>query len=398
MKFQSLYKLFAIDESKSKETYLSRFNSEAALKFFVDINEYPSFFFFHNEINSLVYKIRDLDYRVNKLFGSLPKVAQFQYIKKSLIDEIHFSNSIEGIVSTRKEISEILEDIESKNDKNKRFKGIINRYYMLLSDNNINLESSIDVRKIYDEILLEEIKREDPNNVPDGEIFRKDVVNVSTSSGKVIHNGIMPESKIIQCIDKSLSLLNDENIEPMIRIAIFHYLFSYIHPFYDGNGRINRFIASYMFSKHYTKIISYRLSMTIKENLTSYYDAFKITNDIRNKGDITTFVYEFLNIVYKAYEKTEMYALSKKSELESYISKIDKLKLNKNNTFVLQILIQAELFSEYGVTVLDLVKNLKLSDSTCRKVLDYLIENNYATEKYVGKKKYYSANLEMLND
>ena len=319
MKLQSLYKLFAIDESKSKETYLSRFNSEATLRFFVDINEYPSFFFFHNEINSLVYKIRDLDYRVKELFGSLPKVAQFQYIKKSLIDEIHFSNSIEGIVSTRKEISEILEDIESKNDKNKRFKGIINRYYMLLSDSNINLESSIDVRKIYDEILLEEIKREDPKNVPDGEIFRKDIVNVSTSSGKVIHNGIMPESKIIQCIDKSLSLLNDENIEPMIRIAIFHYLFSYIHPFYDGNGRINRFIASYMFSKHYTKIISYRLSMTIKENLTSYYDAFKITNDIRNKGDITTFVYEFLNIVYKAYEKTEMYALSKKAELEYYL-------------------------------------------------------------------------------
>ena len=398
MKFQSLYKLFAIDESKSKETYLSRFNSEATLKFFVDINEYSSFFFFHNEINSLVYKIRVLDYRVNELFRSLPKVAQLQYIKKSLIDEIHFSNSIEGIVSTRKEISEILEDIESKNDKNKRFKGIINRYYMLLSDSNINLESSIDIRKIYDEILLEEIKREDPNNVPDGEIFRKDVVNVSTSSGKVIHNGIMPESKIIQCIDKSLSLLNDENIEPMIRIAIFHYLFSYIHPFYDGNGRINRFIASYMFSKHYTKIISYRLSMTIKENLTSYYDAFKITNDIRNKGDVTTFVYEFLNIVYKAYEKTEMYALSKKSELESYLSRIDELKLSKNNTSVLQILLQAELFSEHGVTVLDLVNNLGLSDSTCRKVLDYLIENNYATEKYIGKKKYYSANLEMLND
>lgn len=398
MKFQSLYKLFAIDESKSKETYLSRFNSEATLKFFVDINEYPSFFFFHSEINSLVYKIRVLDYRVNELFGSLPKVAQFQYIKKSLIDEIHFSNSIEGIVSTRKEISEILEDIESKNDKNKRFKGIINRYYMLLSDSSINLESSIDVRKIYDEILLEEIKREDPNNVPDGEIFRKDVVNVSTTSGKVIHNGIMPESKIIQCIDKSLSLLNDENIEPMIRISIFHYLFSYIHPFYDGNGRINRFIASYMFSKHYTKIISYRLSMTIKENLTSYYDAFKYTNDVRNRGDVTTFVYEFLNIVYKAYEKTEMYALSKKSELESYLSRIDELKLSKNNTSVLQILLQAELFSEHGVTVLDLVNNLGLSDSTCRKVLDYLIENNYATEKYVGKKKYYSANLEMLND
>ena len=302
MEFQSLYKLFAIDENKFKDIYLARYNSEATLKFFVDINGFPSFFFFHNEINTLVYKIREMDYRVNKLFESLPIVAQIQYIKKSLIDEIHFSNSIEGVVSTRKEISEILEDIESKNDKHKRFTGIINRYLMLLNDDDIKLESSIDVRSIYDEILLDEIIKDNSENIPDGDIFRKDVVNVSTTSGKVIHNGIMPESKIIQCIDKSLSFLNDESIEPMIRIAIFHYLFSYIHPFYDGNGRINRFIASYMFSKHYTKIISYRLSMTIKENLTSYYDAFKHTNDVRNRGDITTFVYEFLNIVYKAYE------------------------------------------------------------------------------------------------
>ena len=92
MKFQSLYKLFAIDESACKDIYLSRFNSEATLKFFVDINSYPSFFFYHTEINTLVYKIRDLDYRVSKLFDSLPSVAKTQYIKKSLIDEIHFSN------------------------------------------------------------------------------------------------------------------------------------------------------------------------------------------------------------------------------------------------------------------------------------------------------------------
>ena len=170
---------------------------------------------------------------------------------------------------------------------------------MLLSEEYINLESSIDIRRLYDEIMLEEIKMEDQNNIPDGEIFRKDIVNVITTSGKVIHQGIMPEGKIIQYIDKAINILNDDSIEPMIRIGIFHYLFSYIHPFYDGNGRINRYIASCMFSKHYSKIMSYRLSMTIKENLTSYYDAFKHTNDIRNRADITTFVYEFLNIIYK---------------------------------------------------------------------------------------------------
>ena len=93
-----------------------------------------------------------------------------------------------------------------------------------------------------------------------------------------------------------------------------------------------------------------------------------------------------------------MYALSKKSELDYYMSKINKLKFSKNSGLILKTLLQAELFSEYGVTVVDLKNNLKISDSTCRKILDDLIKNNYATEKYVGKRKYYSANLDMFND
>ena len=55
MKFNSLYKLFAMDESKCKEIYSSRFNSESTYKFLIEINGNPSFFFFHNEINTLVY-------------------------------------------------------------------------------------------------------------------------------------------------------------------------------------------------------------------------------------------------------------------------------------------------------------------------------------------------------
>ena len=43
--------------------------------------------------------------------------------------------------------------------------------------------------------------------------------------------------------------LNGDNINSIIRISIFHYLYSYVHPFYDGNGRINRLISSYYISK-----------------------------------------------------------------------------------------------------------------------------------------------------
>ncbi len=64
-----------------------------------------------------------------------------------------------------------------------------------------------------------------------------------------------------------------------------------------------RFISSYILSKNFNNIIGYRLSMAIKENLSQYLDAFSYTNDIRNKGEISTFVYEFLDIILKHLKK-----------------------------------------------------------------------------------------------
>ncbi len=152
-------------------------------------------------------------------------------------------------------------------------------------------------------MLYDELKEEDENNLPDGEIFRKNVVHVFKSGEKIVHTGIMPESKIIDYMDKALGILNDTTIDILIRVALFHYLFGYIHPFYDGNGRMNRFISSYILSKSFHKVIGFRLSMTIKESLTQYLDVFCHTNDPRNKGDISTFIYEFLDIIYKSYQK-----------------------------------------------------------------------------------------------
>ena len=63
---------------------------------------------------------------------------------------------------------------------------------------------------------------------------------------------------------KGLNILNNDEYDYMIRIAVFHYIFGYIHPFYDGNGRTSRFISSYLLSKNLLPIVSYKLASTIK--------------------------------------------------------------------------------------------------------------------------------------
>ena len=94
-----------------------------------------------------------------------------------------------------------------------------------MTGNYISIKDSRDVRALYDEMFLSEIIEENPKDAPDGEIFRKDHVDIVDPTQKVIHNGLYPERKIIESMNDAINILNDSDIDPLFRISIFHYLF-----------------------------------------------------------------------------------------------------------------------------------------------------------------------------
>ena len=396
MSFDSLYKMyFILNPEEYKKLYLSRYNSESTLTFDCDINGNSAFFFFNNNINVLINQISEMGERIEKAFNKLPKLARQQFIKKTMIDEIVYNNEIEGVISTRKDINIIIEDVKVKDDKLNRLTGIVKKYLMLLNGVDLKLESSEDIRKLYDESFLEEVKTNDPKNEPDGTLFRKGPVFV-TSSGKEIHRGICPESELIKFIEKSLDILHNNDIHPLIRLSIFHYLFAYAHPFYDGNGRINRLISSYFISKKYSALVGYNLSMMIKTNITKYYDAFKHTNDVRNKGDMTTFVYEFLSIILGAFEKTELFAMEYFHQLNQYFEIVNGLNISNKAKELLNVLVQSEVFTEFGVSSSELMETLGFSINTLKKYLAELNDLSIVKEAYVFNRKFYGIDLDKL--
>ena len=399
MAYKKLKSLYYGNNEVYAQEYLNRFNSDETIKINFYIGEHQAFFVQNAEVMTLAYKIAKLDKEIGNLCDDLPGVAINQYSKKCLIDEIVITNKIEGVHSSRKEIGEALDILETQSKtrgNRQRFISLVNKYLKLINNEIISLNNCKDIRDIYDEVFLEEVVNEEPNNKPDGKFFRKESVSVHSETDKVIHMGLTPESKIIDATTLALQFLNNDSIEELFRICIFHYLIEYIHPFYDGNGRLGRFILSYGISKVLTPLISFRISETIKENINAYYKAFKTCNDQRNLGDLTPFLLMQLNMILSSMIELKKSLQKKLITWDKYEKIIEvycnDFKLRKLYSY----LIQAALFSEKGISMLELQENMKMSNYMVKRLLEQ-ISSQMIVIKKKSNFKFYSINLDKLN-
>lgn len=97
-------------------------------------------------------------------------------------------------------------------------------------------------------------------------------------------------TQAISDLDKFINM--QDEIEPLIKIALIHYQFETIHPFLDGNGRIGRLLINLFLVEK--KLLTYEtlyISYFFKRNRTEYYDRLM---KVRNKGYYEQWVRFFL--------------------------------------------------------------------------------------------------------
>ena len=394
MNYELLSSLYYKGKEEYEKEYNDRFNSIASKRLNISIEENQCFYILTEEVVNKLYNVMVLNQKLDKLTSEIPRIALQRYIKKCLIGEIVLTNEIEGVVSTRKDINEILENVE---DKNKRLTGLVNKYLNLCSEENIDIITCNDVRNIYNDLLWDEISEDDKLNLPDGVYFRKEGVDVLSPFKKVIHKGVMPEEKINLMMTQALNILNDRDIIPILRVAIFHYLFGYIHPFYDGNGRTSRFISSYLLSKELNTLTGFGLSYAIKENISQYYKGFKTVNEKKNKGDLTPFIISFLDILSKELESLNNSVVKRINIINRYSKVIEVMeKKDKQKQNIIFVIFQETLFGEAGIDVSSLVEFTETSKYKVTQVLkeydDMLIKNK------IGRKNYYSFDLDAVDE
>ena len=402
MKFISLTKYFYQHTQEEYETeYIRRLEAPFTVHFNIPIhqynrkNAYPAFLCYTGEILRLVEKFYKTYEQFLYTVNTVPPVVLYQFTRLSIVEEVKSTNDIEGVRSTKKEIREI---IEKKGTHYHRLQSVVHQYLGLLGEEEIKFDTCHDIRSFYDDFTHQEITRENPQNRLDGSLFRKEPVQIEAATGKTIHQGLYPESRIIEALDQALRILHSEEYPLLIRLALFHYFFVYIHPFYDGNGRTDRFITSYFLSRQFHRLLAVRLSIYIKRNQSRYYHMLEEADSERNRGDMTPFVMGFLEILIGSTEDTIGVLSRKNEQMRKYESRIDAFQLQDKLLKEIYItLLQAALFYGEGISMADLMKVTGKNRGTIQKRIDEIPGNHLIVTK-AGKTNYYKLNLMLFKE
>ena len=311
-------------------------------------------------------------------FQKLTSLMAFSTVNKLLVNEILYTNKVEGIHSSKKAIySELVNRGNQKYSRKEKLVGIVKKYENILEEREEKIESAEDFRKIYDKLFVDFLDND--NYKLDGEIFRKDAVEVKNDIMEVIHRGILGEENIKQEVEKLIKFLNNEDIPSLIKISIVHFFVEYIHPFYDGNGRFGRYLLSMNLAKYIGKYTALSISYIIAQKKAKYYKSFKEVENKYNLGEITFFVENILENIIEG-QNSILELVEKTIEKAEYMDKIctdikkERKDLKEIEMRILYILVQDYLFNEY-----EKIKNKDISKLT------NLNKNNQTINKYTKK-------------
>jgi Fic family protein len=164
-------------------------------------------------------------------------------------------------------------------------------------------------------------------------------------------------------------------------MAIIHYQFETIHPFYDGNGRTGRILnILYLVQQKLLDIPVLYLSHYITKNKIQYY---ALLQNIRTENKWEDWIIWMLNGVEETAIETLIIVNKIKDLMDLY-----KKQIKEKFTFYSHDLIN--LLFKHPYTKIDfLERELKIHRNTASAYLNQLVDANLLRKTKIGKTNYY---------
>ncbi len=215
---------------------------------------------------------------------------------KAAEEEIIATSAIESIDFSRDSVRNILKGLAPKDEQENRILGIKHGLEFIADTSNKINEQNI--YKLYMMTVGDFLSGDD--KLLDGNFYRHDTVFVI--SDHVEHSGI-DHKKVPEYMKSLVKFINTEDdINDLIKAAIIHFYIAFIHPYFDGNGRMARLIHLwFLIQKGYQSVLFIPFSSQIEKSRKAYYDAYTMIEQNKKysgKIDVTPFILYFINNVY----------------------------------------------------------------------------------------------------
>jgi len=329
------------------------------------------------ETKKILKKLASVHRALAELKGIAQQIPKQDILLNTLtIQEAKDSSEVENIVTTHDELYRSSLDVEkmispaAKEVQN--YIAALKKGFQLVKNNKILTNNNI--------LTIQEILER--NKAGYRKIPGTNLKN--QTSGEVIYTPPQDRIKIESLMDNLEKFINDNSLtdyDPITKMAIIHFQFESIHPFYDGNGRTGRIInILYLVLNDLLDIPILYLSRYIIQNKANYYKLIQNVRDYNSWEEWILFMLEGVEKIAK-----ETYILI--NEIKSQMATMKAI-LRNNYKFYSQDLLN-HLFKQPYTKIEFLQEDLQVSRVTAANYLNKLAEDKVLFKKKVGKTNYY---------
>lgn len=203
--------------------------------------------------------------------------------RENRIRTIHSSLAIEHNSLSLDQVTAILDGKRVLGDPNeiKEVQNAYQAYEMMLCLNPNSVEDLLTAHKLMMQGL-----------VPENGKFRSGGVGVFDGD-RLVHMA-PPAHLVPKLIQDLFDWYRDSEMHPLIKSAVFHYEFEFIHPFQDGNGRMGRMWHSLLLGQWKELFFWLPVEDLIQSKQAEYYDALGKSD---KAADSAVFVELMLEII-----------------------------------------------------------------------------------------------------
>ena len=206
----------------------------------------------------------------------------------------------------------------------------------------------------------------------------------NSASGETIYIPPQDTDRINQLMSNLEKFINESNIndlDPLIKMAIIHFQFESIHPFYDGNGRTGRIInILYLILQNLQNLPVLYLSSYI---IRTKYEYYRLLQDVRETNSWE----EWILYMVEGVEQTAIETIGLIRDIKELMLNF-KNRLRDNYKFYSQDLLN-NLFKHPYTKIEFIVNDLNVSRITAANYLNKLAEDGLIRKEKLGTGNYY---------